>query len=199
MLTLLEQQQKLLEILRRRRQADTETSGPDQTGPDPTRLDPANGLIDSDPWLASVICSRGLLILHQAALWWQHFQIESSCRYTSRLMKRLGCFESYLTAHFTTYPAAPAIEDLTAQFLTLLAEHENPLLRAVAQFELFCVGSAEATSGAVTIVWDRDPEAVMVALDRFQPLPEPAADARYHLHLSSNNPAYCIRESLLEA
>lgn len=188
MLTLLEQQQKLLEILRHR-PADAETSGPY----------PTNDEIESDPWLASVVRSPGLLILRQSAAWWQRFQIESSCRYTSRLMKRLGCFESSLTAHFATHPAAPAIEDLTAQFLTSLAEHENPLLRAVAQFELFCVGSAEAPSRAVTIVWDRDPEAVVVALDRFQPLPERAAGARYHLRLSSNKPAHCIRESLLEA
>lgn len=188
MLTLLKQQRKLLEILRDR-PANAETSGPD----------PTNDAIKSDPWLASVVCSPGLLILRQTASWWLRFQIESSCRYSSRLMKRLGCFENYLATHFATHPAAPAIEDLTAQFLTSLEEHENPLLRAVAQFELFCMWSAEAPPRAVTIVWDRDPEAIMVALDRFQPLPEPAAGARYRLRLSPNSPAYCIRESLLEA
>jgi hypothetical protein len=187
-LTLLKQQQKLLEILRGR-PARAETSG----------TDPMNDVINTDPWLASVVCSPGLLILRQTASWWQRFQIESSCRYTSRLMKRLGCFESSLAAHFAAHSAAPAIEDLAAQFLTSIEKHENPLVRPVAQFELFCLGPAGATPRAVTIVWDRDPEAVIVALDRSLPLPEPAPGTRYHLRLSSNNPAYCIRESFPEA
>ena len=187
MLTLLEQQQKLLEILRGR-PADAATHGS-------TATDEA---IVSDPWLGGVVRSSGLRILHQTASWWQRFQIESSCRYTSRLMKRLGCFESYLTAHFAAHPAPPAIEEMAAQFLTSLAEHENPLLRAVAQFELFYAGSVGVTPGAITLIWDRDPEVVMVALDRFQPLPEPAGDVRYRLRLSSNEPVSCTRESLFE-
>jgi len=185
MLTLLDRQRKLLEILRGR-PAEAETSASNQIG----------DAAESDPWLAAVGRSPGLRILRQTALWWQRFQIESSCRYTSRLMKRLGCFESYLTAHFAAHPAPPAIEELTAQFLTSLAEHENPLLRAVAQFELFCVAPPQAPPRAATIDWDRDPEAVMVALDRFQPLPEAATGVRYRLQLSSNKPARCVRESL---
>lgn len=189
MLTLLEQQQRLLDILRGRL-ASNERSGLDTTTHD---------MIKSDPWLASVVGSPGLLVMRLTASWWQRFQIESSCRYSSRLMKRLGCFERYLAAHFAMYSAPAAIEELATQFLASLAEHENPLLCAVAQFELFCVGSAEAPSRDITIFWDRDPQAVMVALDRFQPLPEPAAGVRYRLQLSSINPVTCTRESLIEA
>jgi hypothetical protein len=188
MLTLLEQQQKLRDILRGR-PAGNETSGLGTTTHD---------TIESDPWLASVVGSPGLIIMRLTASWWQRFQIESSCRYSSRLMKRLGCFERYLAAHFATHSAPDAIEKLSTQFLASLAKHENPLLCAVAQFELFCVGSAEAPSRDIAIFWDRDPQAVLVALDQFQPLPEPVAGVRYRLQLSSTNPTNCTRESLIE-
>lgn len=187
MLTLLEQQQKLLEILRGRRAESgiTESQSVDAA-------------VESDPWLASVVRSPGLQILRQTASWWQRFQIESTCRYTSRLMKRLGCFESYLESHFAGRPAPPAIEELTAQFLTSLAAYDHPLVRAVAQLELFCMGSADAPARSTTIDWDRNPEAVMVALDRWQPLPEAEPRVRYRMRLSSSDPVTCMREPLPE-
>ncbi len=113
-------------------------------------------------------------------------------------MKRLGCFDSYLIAHFAAHPAPPAIEELAAQFLASLAEHDHPLLRAVAQLELFSVESAQSSAHAITLVWDRDPQAAMLALDRFQPLPNPTAGVRYRLRLSPNQPASCLRESWFE-
>jgi hypothetical protein len=185
MLTLLEQQQKLLEILRGRR-ADAGI----------TESLPVDVTIASDPWLASVVRSPGLQILRQTASWWQRFQIESTCRYTSRLMKRLGCFESYLESHIAGRTAPPAIEELTAQFLTSLAEHDHPLVRAVAQLELFCMGSADAPARSATIDWDRNPEAVMVALDRGRPLPEAEPGVRYRMRLKSSEPVTCMREPL---
>ena len=187
MLTLLEQQQKLLEILRGGR-ADSGI----------TESLPGDDAIDSDPWLASVVRSPGLQILRQTASWWQRFQIESTCRYTSRLMKRLGCFESFLESHFSGRPAPPAIEELAAQFLTSLEAHDHPLVRAVAQLELFGMGSADAPTRSMPIDWDRNPEAVMVALDRGQTLPEVEPGVRYRMRLSSREPATCIRLPLPE-
>jgi len=187
MLTLLEQQQRLLEILRgHAADAGSAESNPDRAG------------LESDPWLGSVIRSPGLRILRQTASWWQRFQIESTCRYTSRLMKRQGCFEGYLDAHFAAHPAPPAIEELAVEFLASLEEDENPLLRAVAQFELFCMKSAQAPSRATTVLWDRNPEAVLLALERFQPLPDPEPGVRYLLRLKPAEPVSCLRESTRE-
>jgi hypothetical protein len=142
----------------------------------------------SDPWLESVEASPGLKMIHTIALWWQRFQIEWQCRYTSRLMKRLGCFESYVEAHFRKHPTPPSIEELTAQFLSSLQRHEDPLLRAVASLELACIQSNITPERSTTIFWDRDPNQVMDALDRFAKLPDPEPKVRYILRMGANLP-----------
>lgn len=142
----------------------------------------------SDPWLESVQVSPGLKMIHAIALWWQRFQIEWQCRYTSRLMKRLGCFESYLETHFRKHPAPPSIEEMTAQFLNSLERHEDPLLRAVARLELTCIESKVAPAHTTTIFWDRNPNQVMDALDRFTKLPDPEPKVRYILRMGANLP-----------
>ena len=152
----------------------------------------------SDPWLEEVQDSSGLKMIHTIALWWQRFQIEWQCRYTSRLMKRLGCFESYLADHFRKHPTPPSIEELTAQFLSSLQRHDDPLLRAVASLELACIRSSAAPSRATTIFWDRNPNQVMDALDRFAQLPAPEPKVRYILRMDSSLPGgvSCKRQVL---
>lgn len=165
MLTLEEQQKSLLAILRG-----------------------SASNLHSDPWLHSAPGSPGLKMIHSIALWWQRFQIEWQCRYTSRLMKRLGCFESYLEAHFRKHPAPPSVEAMTAQFLSSLQRHKDPLLRAVASLELACIKSKIASAHTTTIFWDRDPNQVMDALDRFARLPDPEPKVRYILRMGANLP-----------
>jgi hypothetical protein len=112
MLTLEQQQRGLLALIRHR----------------PTPVD-----LNSDPWLEEVASSAGLKMVHAIALWWQRFQIEWQCRYTSRMMKRLGCFDSYLADYFRERSAPRSIEELSVQFLASLEDHDDPILRAVAR------------------------------------------------------------------
>ena len=142
----------------------------------------------SDPWLRSAAGSPALKMIHSIALWWQRFQIEWQCRYTSRLMKRLGCFESYLESHFRKHPAPSSVEEMAAQFLSSLQRHQDPLLRAVASLELACIKSKIASAHTTTIFWDRDPNQVMDALDRFARLPDPEPKVRYILRMGANLP-----------
>src|ERR1700722_5200342 len=135
MLTLEQQQRSLLAILR--------------SQPAPHR----------DPWLDKVATSPGLTMIESIALWWQRFQIEWQCRYPSRLMKRLGCFNTYVAEHFREHPAPSSIEELSAQFLSSLHDHGHPLLRAVARLELACIQPKNART--TTIYWDRNPNQVM--------------------------------------
>ena len=142
----------------------------------------------SDRWQQSAAASPRFRMMHAIALWWQRFQIEWQCRYTSRLMKRLGCFESYLEAHFLKHPAPPSTGEMTAQFLSSLQRHEDPLLRAVASLELACIKSKIASAQTTTIFWDRDPNQVMDALDRFARLPDPEPKVRYILRMGAHLP-----------
>jgi hypothetical protein len=149
-----------------------------------------------DPWLTSVTASPGLKMMHSIAGWWHRFQIEWQCRYTSRLMKRLGCFESYVAQHFREHPAPPSIEELSTQFLLSLQDHDNLLLRAVARLELTCIRPQRRRT--TTIYWDRNPNRVMDALDRFLELPNPEPKIRYVLRMGAALPdgVSCVREVL---
>jgi hypothetical protein len=174
MLSLAEQQQCLLAILQGR-PVDT----------------------NDDAWLESVTESRELILLREIASWWQQFQIEWQCRYTSRLMKRMGCFPEYVAAHFRENPTLPSIEELTTQFLSSLQNHQNPLLHAVAAFELACIAFADNPELTATINWDRNPEQVMKALNSFEPLPELEPGTRYVLQIGAEFPGgvSCVRET----
>jgi hypothetical protein len=174
MLSLAEQQQGLRSILRGQ-PVDTE----------------------ADPWLASVAESRGLDVLRDIAAWWQRFQIEWQCRYTSRLLKRMGCFEECVSAHFAEHPAPPAIEEMSGQFLLSLSRHHDALLRAVAGFELACIARAGGRKDTVTVEWDRNPNTVMDALNRGGGLPEAEEGVRYVLKIGPELPGgvACVRKT----
>lgn len=132
-----------------------------------------------DPWLARVASSRGLQMVREIALWWRRFQIESQCRYTSRMMKRLDCFDSYVAQYFRSHSTSPSIEQFASEFLSSLEDHRDPVLRSVAQFELACISLHNSTLHSSTITWDRNPTRVITALDEFSPLPSADPQARY--------------------
>jgi hypothetical protein len=169
MLSVAEQQEALRAILRGR---PVETQG--------------------DPWLSDVAKSKGLGILRDTIAWWQKFQIEMQCRYTSRLLKRKQIFAECLAACFQQCTAAPSIEELGTQFLTWLAGHEDGLVRAMAAFELACLNPQSRNA---TIEWDRDPSRVLLALDQFTGLPPAEPGARYVMRIGADQPGdmTCVR------
>jgi hypothetical protein len=163
MLTLRQQQQSLRRIL---------TGAP---------AGEASVPVETDPWLIEVRNSPGLAMTREIASWWQRFQIASQCIYTSRLMKRMGCYESYIEDHFSRNPTPPAIEELALQFLSSLASHPDLLLRAVSIFELECLVPTTSHDIPLAIVWDRNPSQALDALTRGTELPIAEHTARYIL------------------
>ena len=154
--------------------------------------------LPSDPWLRSVAKSDGLKMIHHIAGWWQRFQIEAQCRYTSRLMKRLGCFERYVEEYFNIHPTPPSIEELTSQFLSSVQQDRDPLLSAIAHFELTCLRLNDEVSRTETVIWDRDPSQVLLALENSDALPDPEPNVRFLMNLSATLPGCvsCVREEL---
>jgi hypothetical protein len=154
--------------------------------------------LPSDPWLQSVAKSDGLKMIHRIAGWWQRFQIEGQCRYTSRLMKRLGCFEQYVEEYFNIHPTPPSIEELTSQFLSSVKQDNDPLLSSVAHFELACLRLNDEISSTDIVTWDRDPSQVLLALENFGTLPSPEPNVRFVMSLSASLPGSvsCVRVEL---
>ena len=151
----------------------------------------------SDPWLEEIAASKGLSVLHATIAWWQRFQIESQCRYTSRLLKRLHNYAQCVDACFSEMTAAPSIEELGSQFLAWLRQHHDPLVRSLAAFELTCL-TAHNQNGPLILEWDRNPAAVLLALDANAEMPIPEPGVRYRMVLDTADPGRlsCVREEL---
>ena len=151
---------------------------------------------NGDIWLTEITASKGLQLMRATISWWQRFQIELQCRYTSRLLKRYSCFEESVHACFAGRSAPPSIEELGSSYLTSLQTHEDNLVRAVAEFELACLVPSAAGSRPVLIPWDRNPVDVILALDSGTELPAPEPETRYTLCIGADIPGgmSCIRE-----
>ncbi len=142
----------------------------------------------ADPYLQRAAASPGLAIVRETALFWRTYQVESQCPCTSRLLKRLGSFEALVASYFDHYATSPFVEELSRDFLRTLSGHDDPLVRAVSQFE---AGVLDTKSGSVEIfetIWDRDPELVMLALQSERDLPPAEESVHYRVQIGREIP-----------
>jgi hypothetical protein len=153
--------------------------------------------VPDDPYLRLVAQSRGLVMMRGIALWWRAFALEAQCRLTTRLLKRLGCFDALVASYFDHNPTSPFVEELSADFLDALQDHADPLVRAVARFEQALLALRAGSADTFEILWDRDPERVAQALATGGELPPPEPDSRYRLRVAGNLPGMmaCERET----
>lgn len=147
-----------------------------------------------DVYLRQVDGSRELAMLRKIALWWQAFAIETQCRWTTRLCKRLGCFDELVAAHFDHTAISPFVEELGSQFLRPLHDHHHELIRSVSQLDYALVAPSGASAETCDIVWDRNPEAVILALETNAALPEREPNCVYRLRVARDRTIACTRE-----
>lgn len=152
----------------------------------------------ADPYLEKIAGSRELALLRETALWWRAFQLSAQCRFTARLLKRLGCFDAVVAGYFNNNATSPFAEELGRDFLVSLGKYPNPLVLAVAQFEY---GFLEARAGSdqmFEVWWDRNPDLVFRALEDGTEFPNPEPGYLYHMQIARNLPQMftCTRESV---
>jgi len=140
-------------------------------------------------WLHLIAGSREAAMVSEIALRCRHFQIESQCRYTSRLLKRLGIYDLEVRKCFESSSAPPYIEKLTTGFLRALTTHADPLVSSVAKFELACLAVNESVKRS-RIVWDRNPETTIRALDQSTDLPPAETGHFYSMELAMDTPQH---------
>jgi hypothetical protein len=141
------------------------------------------GIAPNTPYLRRVAASAALGVVRETALFWRAYQLESQCPFTSRLLKRLGCFDALLAGYFSVNATSPYVEELSRDFLRSLRDHDSALIRAVSQFE-YAVLQAKAGSGEVfEILWDRDPDRVLLALQNESELPAAERNTLYRVYI----------------
>jgi hypothetical protein len=154
----------------------------------------------SDPYLESVAQCRELAMLREIAVWWRKLHVGSQCRFTARLLKRLGIFDTLVSQYFNNNATSPYIEELSLGFLSSLGAHANAVVRAVSQFE-WAFHKVRAGSGdRYEVCWDRHPAKFLCALAEDGELPALEDGVLYRMTVGGDIPGLfeCVRESELD-
>jgi hypothetical protein len=157
------------------------------------------GVSPVDPYLRQVEGSAQLAMVREIALWWRVFALEAQCRFTSRLLKRLGLFQETVAFYFDNNRTSPFVEELSVDFLRSLRAHPDWLLRAVSQSERAWLQCKAGRGNAMEILWDRHPDRVFQALEDGSQLPPEEAGGVYRLRIDRELPGMvaCTRETVL--
>lgn len=152
-----------------------------------------------DPYLRQVEGSAQLAMVREIAVWWRVFAVEAQCRFTSRLLKRLGFFQETVAFYFDNNLTSPFVEELSVDFLHSLRAHPNLLLRAVSQSEHALLQCKAGSGDAVEILWDRHPDRVFQALEDGSELPPAEAGGIYRLRIDRElrGMVACTRDRVL--
>lgn len=150
-----------------------------------------------DPYLQSVAASPGLAVVRETALFWRAYQIESQCRFTTKLLKRLGLFDALVADYFDHNPASAFVEELSRDFLRALSRHDDPLVRAVSQFEAAVLETKSGSAEVFEIIWDRDPQLVISALRSERELPPMEESFAYRLQIGEGIPGALTVEKII--
>jgi hypothetical protein len=152
--------------------------------------------VPDDPYLGRVAASTELGLVREIAIWWRAFQIETNCRLTSRVLKRLGLFDPVVSDYFKTSAISAFAEELSAGFLSFLSMHPDCLVRAVSQFELALSKVHAGSAEDFEVLWDRNPDLVFAALTNGGELPIPETGCLYRMQIAGRLPnrVACTRE-----
>ena len=129
-----------------------------------------------DEYLRTVRESHGLAMSREVAVWWRSLGLQRNAPHTCGLLKRLRRYDELLNRFYCENAVSPYMEVMAEQFLSLLANDSDSLVACVARFELAVMQSA---SEAVVEChechedFDRDPGALLDAIQYGRPLPEP--------------------------
>jgi hypothetical protein len=140
-------------------------------------------------------------MVRKITLWWMAFALEAQYRFTTRLLKRLGSFDSLVATYFDRNKTSPFVEELSLDFLGSLHAHNDPLVYAVAAFEHALLRVRAGSAQTHEILWDRHPERAILALETGDELPKREERYVYRVHVGEDLPnlTVCARESILSA
>jgi hypothetical protein len=126
------------------------------------------------------------------------FDVESAsgCRWTVRLLKRLGKFQSAVEGLRRGQRVSSFTEKPVEQFLFKMSASPHPLVAAMARLELALMRMIEGSTDEYLVEWDRNPEALFQALRSGRELPPPEPGVRYRTYISRAVPELvrCERE-----
>ncbi len=156
-------------------------------------------LLQTDPYLRRVENGPEIAIVREIAIWWRAFQIETQCPLVTRVLKHYGCFNQTVAQYFDSNRTSPFVEELTHHFVVSLSEHADPFLRSVCQFEHALLRVRSGYGEAKVILFDRNPDSALWALEKTGRVPPPEPGVLYHMTVDRHLPGMfqCTREEVV--
>jgi hypothetical protein len=152
---------------------------------------------DDDPYIRAVAESKHLEMVQEIIIWWRAYGLERYCVLTSTLLKRLDIFEDAVRFFIATRKLSPFIQKLGPSFLEAMADHDNPLVVSVAQFEHALIKVKLGEIEERTIDWPYEPNGVVKALLEGLPLVLETAAGCYRTVVSRRLPDLYYVEHVL--
>ena len=145
---------------------------------------------DDDAYFHRVARSADLEEARGNIYLWRVYVLERSCVLTMALLRQTARLETALLAFIRGYNVSPFREYQPLVFLASLADHPDPLLVSVSQFELALMKVREGDPECHSVDWQVDPHEVLHSLARESPLPATLRPGAYTTRLSRDLPQF---------
>jgi hypothetical protein len=134
---------------------------------------------EDDPYLHRVAASPDMAEARGNVLLWRIYVLERSCVLTMALLRGRRTLIPTLQDFIAGHNLSPFREFQPRAFLAWLSASDDPLLAALASFEIALTAIHEGDTRAYEVAWPVDPHPVLDALTRSSPLVEPLPQAAW--------------------
>ena len=152
--------------------------------------------IDDPQYVQALAGSSSLAVVREIVCFWRAYSLERSCILTTTWLKGQGRFESEVERFLTTETFSPYADESRVQFLRYLVTDNDPLVAALAEFEI-ALDEVRFDSCEMRILeWPCDPKPILSAILNDNDIIDPVISKRYRVTISSALPDGFVCESM---
>ncbi len=146
---------------------------------------------DDDAYFHKVSQSRDLEEARGNIFLWRVYVLERACVLTFALLKQRNLLDQELDAFIRQHNISPFRETQPPDFLEALTSHEDPLIAAVAKFELSLWKVKQGDPESYTVDWPIEPHTILYNLAKDLPIDEESApEGDYQILISRDLPSF---------
>lgn len=116
------------------------------------------------PYAQSLTGSTGLAVVREVIGFWRAHALERYCVLSSAWLKRQGGFDAAIQRFIAGGEFSPEVAEAGQQFLRHLSNDPDPVIQALARFEIALHETRHDNAESRTVNWPCDPGPVLAAI-----------------------------------
>jgi hypothetical protein len=144
--------------------------------------------VDDPPYVQALAGSSSLAVVRETVCFWRAHSLERTCILTATWLKGLGRFETEIERFVATEIFSPYADEAKLQFLRFLVTDNDPLVSALAKFEIALEEIRSDSCETMILEWPCDPKPILSAILHDSDIPEPVTSRRYRVTISNAIP-----------